>query len=113
MNAPIQRIGEILTLPHSVEDFSRHMDMKSDDDSWLYDGEDELRNAMLERQKEIETYESERAMRKTNGSQDILKGKRSKDDFSAEEVVRSMHTFIDKISSYEGVELPYDKYVAT
>eukprot|EP00250_Pteridium_aquilinum_P017653 c23719_g1_i1 orf=225-2279(-) len=106
MNAPIQRITEILALPHLVEDFARSMELKSDDDSWLYNGEDDLKNAMLERQKEIETYELERTMRKTNRKQ--AKDKRLEDDFGAEEVVRSMHAFMDKMSSYEGAELPRD-----
>lgn len=108
MTAPIQRMEEILALQYSTEDFPTLEDMRSDDESWLYDGEDDLRKAMLERQKEIQTYENERALHKTTCKQDILNKKASKGDFSGEKVVQSMHAFINKISGFEGAELPCD-----
>ncbi|KAI5064209.1 hypothetical protein GOP47_0020879 [Adiantum capillus-veneris] len=113
MNAPIQRTMEVLALPHSVNDFLSSEDLKSDDDSWLYDGEDELTNALLERQKELDMYERERGLRKKNQSQKLPrklpKEKRIKGNFSGDEVVKNMRAFIDKMSSYEGAELPADK----
>ena len=63
MNAPVQRIAEIMALPHSMDDFPRSLEVKSDDDSWLYGGEKDLNTAMQERQREIDMYESERACR--------------------------------------------------
>lgn len=111
MNAPIQRITDILALPHSVHNFPSSQDMKSDDDSWLYNGEDDLKKAMLERQKEIDMYESERASRKKSQpkhNQDSSRGKRTKSNFCAEEVAKSMHSFINKMSSHEGAEFPSD-----
>lgn len=115
MSAPIQRIAEIVALPYSVDDFQRSLDLKSDDDSWLYDGEKDLNVVMQERQKEIDMYESERAAQasrkksqhKSNGKEKMLH-----DDFAAEKVAKSMHDFINKISSYEGAELPTEGYGA-
>ena len=54
MKAPVQRIAEIVALPHSVDDFPRSLEVKSDDDSWLYSGEKDLNTAMQERQREID-----------------------------------------------------------
>ena len=56
-------------------------------------------------------YESERAcrasLRKTQQKVNRKK-KMTKGDFAAEEVAKSMHDFINKISSYEGAELQSD-----
>ena len=115
MNAPVQRIAEIMALPHSMDDFPRSLEVKSDDDSWLYGGEKDLNTAMQERQREIDMYESERACRaslKKTQQKGSRKKKRTKGDFAAEEVAKSMHDFINKISSYEGAELPSDGYDA-
>ena len=51
----------------------------------------------------------EQVLKKQKGSR---KKKRTKGDFAAEEVAKSMHDFINKISSYEGAELPSDGYDA-
>ncbi|KAH7414669.1 hypothetical protein KP509_14G005000 [Ceratopteris richardii] len=105
MNAPIQRIAEILLIPSSVEDYSGS-DIVSDDDSWMYNGESELQKAILERQQELEAYECGRELRKKRRGQKVANEEVSLNEFSGEEVVRSMHTFIDKMSSFEGAEIP-------
>ena len=56
----MRRIDEILALPMSADDFKDQELPPSDDDSWLYDGEDELNAALQERQKEMELYNSKR-----------------------------------------------------
>ncbi|KAK6923840.1 Ecd family [Dillenia turbinata] len=52
MSDPVRRIDEILALPHN------HEIPPLDDDLWLYNGDDELNAAIMERQKETELYES-------------------------------------------------------
>ena len=58
MSAPVRRIDEILALPYSADEFRCENLPPSDDDSWLYSGEVELNAALLERQKEMELYNS-------------------------------------------------------
>ncbi|RZC54898.1 hypothetical protein C5167_013758 [Papaver somniferum] len=56
MSAPVRCIDEIFALPHSSEEF-KGLDLPpSGNDAWLYDGEDELKLAMVEREKELELY---------------------------------------------------------
>jgi hypothetical protein len=50
LSAPVRRIDQILALPHLVDDFKGQEVPPFDDDSWLYNGEDELNYALLERQ---------------------------------------------------------------
>lgn len=113
MNAPIQRMKDILALPRSMQDFTSWQEMKSDDDSWLYTGEEDLRTAMLEREKEMNIYKSERSRRSKSHlyagcDADSSKDKETTDGFNAKDVAESMHSFIDKISSFEGAEFPSD-----
>ncbi|XP_058069349.1 protein ecdysoneless homolog [Magnolia sinica] len=111
LNAPVRRIDEILTSPHSVDDF-RGLDLPpSDDDSWLYNGEDELNSAILERQKEMEIYESQRSKNQksrkqkgTDHSSDM-----QLDDFDLGNFAKTMQAFVDKVSSYEGAEVPQNR----
>ncbi|XP_026434676.1 protein ecdysoneless homolog [Papaver somniferum] len=111
MSAPVRRIDEIFALPHSSEEF-KGLDLPpSDSDAWLYDGEDELKLAMVEREKELELYKL-----KQNKSQ---KEKEYKDaDCSTEngvnnsdigDIVNSMQSFVQKVSSYEGAEVPTNR----
>ncbi|KAL0396489.1 UNVERIFIED_CONTAM: protein ecdysoneless [Sesamum calycinum] len=58
LSAPVKRIDEILALPHSADEFKNQELPPSDDDSWLYGGEDELNAALQERQNEMELYNS-------------------------------------------------------
>ncbi|CAJ2647372.1 unnamed protein product [Trifolium pratense] len=57
MSAPLRRIDEILALPYSVDGFKAQEVPPSDDDSSLYNGEEELNSALMERQKEMEFYD--------------------------------------------------------
>ncbi|KAI4328130.1 hypothetical protein L6164_020511 [Bauhinia variegata] len=57
MSAPVRRIDEVLALPYSVNDFREQEVPPYDDDSWLYNGEEELNFSLLERQKEMELYD--------------------------------------------------------
>ncbi|GAU27542.1 hypothetical protein TSUD_29740 [Trifolium subterraneum] len=57
MSAPVRRIDEILDLPDSVGEFKAQEVPPSDDDSWLYNGDEELNSALMERQKEVEFYD--------------------------------------------------------
>ncbi|KAH7688174.1 Ecd family protein [Dioscorea alata] len=98
--APVQRIDEILSLPHSADDFKVTEIPPNDDDSWLYNGEDELNSVMLERQKEMESYES--GCRK-NGKSRQPEGS---NDFNLGNIAESMQAFVQKISSFEGAEVP-------
>ncbi|KAJ1405621.1 Ecd family [Sesbania bispinosa] len=52
VNAPVKRIDEILALPYLVDDFNGKEVPPSDDDYWLYNGEEELNSALMERPKD-------------------------------------------------------------
>lgn len=101
--APVQRIDEILSLPHSVDDFKVTEVPPNDDDSWLYNGEDELNSAILERQKEMESYESGR---RKNGKSRQPEGS---NDFNLGNIAESMQAFVQRISSFEGAEVPENR----
>ncbi|KAF5943101.1 hypothetical protein HYC85_020743 [Camellia sinensis] len=80
----------------------------SDDDSWLYNGEDELNAALLERQKEMELFNS-----KHNGKQKSKEQQdsgpsfdKNSDDFGLGDIEKSMQAFVHKMSSYKGAEVP-------
>ncbi|KAL5988460.1 hypothetical protein ACLOJK_036225 [Asimina triloba] len=106
MNAPVRRIDEILMLPHSINDF-RGLDIPaSDDDSWLYNGEDELNSAMMERQKEMEIYESHRSKKQKSKTQNRSSSDKHLDDFDLGDIAKTMQAFVNKVSSYEGAEIP-------
>uniref|UniRef100_A0A0C9RYR4 TSA: Wollemia nobilis Ref_Wollemi_Transcript_2485_883 transcribed RNA sequence n=1 Tax=Wollemia nobilis TaxID=56998 RepID=A0A0C9RYR4_9CONI len=80
----------------------------SDDDSWLYNGEEDLNAALLERQKEMDLYETERLKRKQskNPKGSSSTSKKNMDDFNLDDVAKNMHAFVEKMSSYEGAEVP-------
>ncbi|KAI8003725.1 hypothetical protein LOK49_LG08G00175 [Camellia lanceoleosa] len=108
MSAPVRRIDEILALPYSADDFRGQVLPSSDDDSWLYNGEDELNAALLERQKEMELYNS-----KHNGKQKSKEQQdsgpsfdKNSDDFGLGDIAKSMQAFVHKMSSYKGAEVP-------
>ena len=100
----MQRIDEILSLPHSVDDFKVTEVPPNDDDSWLYNGEDELNSAILERQKEMESYESGR---RKNGKSRQPEGS---NDFNLGNIAESMQAFVQRISSFEGAEVPENRF---
>eukprot|EP00268_Persea_americana_P032851 TRINITY_DN3244_c1_g2_i3.p1 TRINITY_DN3244_c1_g2~~TRINITY_DN3244_c1_g2_i3.p1 ORF type:complete len:668 (-),score=166.30 TRINITY_DN3244_c1_g2_i3:548-2551(-) len=111
MSAPVRRIDEILALPVSVDEFNDIDLPSSDDDSWLYNGEDELNAAIAERQKEMEAYESKHRRKKSSREQMGTNQTSSPqlDDFDFGGMVKSMQEFVSKVSSYEGAEVPKDR----
>ncbi|KAJ4966907.1 hypothetical protein NE237_018756 [Protea cynaroides] len=105
MNAPVKRIDEILALPHSANDF-RGLDLPpSENDSWIYSGDEELNAALLERHKEMELYESKHKKNKSKEQEEV--GQSQLDDIS--EIAKTMQKFVHKVSSYEGVEVPENR----
>uniref|UniRef100_A0A803KXA9 Uncharacterized protein n=1 Tax=Chenopodium quinoa TaxID=63459 RepID=A0A803KXA9_CHEQI len=75
LSAPVKRIDEILASSHSPDDFKDQEVPSSDDDSWLYGGEEELKS----------------------------------DDFDLGEIAKSMKSFVQNVSSYQGAEVPDDR----
>lgn len=107
MSAPIRRIDEILALPYSVEEFKDQEVPPSDDDSWLYNGEEELNSALMERQKEMELYDlKHKSKGKEKKGQDTGS---NADGFDPGDVAKSMRAFVDMMSSFEGAEAPDDR----
>ncbi|GLT33673.1 hypothetical protein SLA2020_082380 [Shorea laevis] len=114
LNSPVRRIDEILSLPHSADDFKNQEVPPSDDDSWLYGGEEELNSALQERQKELELYESRRKMekKKSKDHDDTGPSSSSKaENFDLGDLAKSMQAFIHKVSSFEGAEVPGSRSV--
>ncbi|KAK7366876.1 hypothetical protein VNO80_08879 [Phaseolus coccineus] len=111
MNAPVRRIDEILALPHSVDDFKDQEVPPSDDDSWLYDGEEELNSVLMERQKEMEQYDLKHK-KKGKAKEDQDTGRSSAlnaDEFDPGDIAKTMQAFVHKLSSYKGAEAPDDR----
>lgn len=113
MSAPVRRIDEILALPYSVDDFKGQDVPPSDDDSWLYNGEDELNSALLERQKEMELYDlKHKKKQKSKEQEDIGPSSSSKGDgFNPGDIAKTMQAFVEKVSSYKGAEVPENRLV--
>ncbi|XP_078150424.1 suppressor-like protein [Carex rostrata] len=106
-SAPVRRIDEILSLPYSVEEFEGTDLPPNDDDSWLYNGEDELNSAILEREKEMQAYESKKKDKNVKQEGDEAGGSSSKtNDFNLGDIAASMQEFVRKVSSFEGAEVP-------
>ncbi|KAL0423163.1 UNVERIFIED_CONTAM: protein ecdysoneless [Sesamum radiatum] len=113
LSAPVKRIDEILALLHSADEFKNQELPPSDDDSWLYGGEDELNAALQERQNEMELYNSKhKKKQKSKEQQDggSASGE-DLDDYDLGGIAKSMQAFVEKISSYEGAEVPEDRLV--
>ncbi|KAF5206607.1 ecdysoneless-like protein [Thalictrum thalictroides] len=111
INAPVRRIDEILSLPHSADDFKCVNVPPSDDDAWLYNGEDELNSALLERQKEMENYElsqkkGQKSREQENTDQSSSAGL---NDFDLGNIAKTMQAFVHKVSSFEGAEVPENR----
>lgn len=107
LSSPVRRIDEILALPHSADDFRNQEVPPSDDDSWLYTGEDELNSALLERQKEMELYDAMHGKKqKSKEPSDTGPSNRSNDDCDLSNIAKTMEAFVQKVSSYEGAEVP-------
>lgn len=109
LSAPVRRIDEILALPHSSDDFRVQDVPPSDDDSWLYTGEDELNSALLERQKEMDLYNSKRK-KKQKEQEDTGPSSRSNvDEAALGDIADTMQAFVHKVSSYKGAEVPENR----
>ncbi|KAL6225073.1 hypothetical protein ACLB2K_003925 [Fragaria x ananassa] len=111
MSAPVRRIDEILALPYSVDDF-KHVDVPpSDDDSWLYNGEDELNSELLERQKEMELYDLKHKKKQKSKEQDNVgpSSSSNSDAFNPGDIAKTMQAFVEKVSSYKGAEVPENR----
>ncbi|CAH9106240.1 unnamed protein product [Cuscuta europaea] len=104
LSSPVRRIDEILALPHSVDDFKNQELPPSDDDSWLYGGEDELNAVLQERQKEMEDYNS--THKKKQNSKEKPEDLDNVDDYDLKNISESMQAFVKKRSSYKGAEVP-------
>lgn len=111
MSAPVRRIDEILALPYSEDDFKGQEVPASDNDSWRYDGEDELNSVLQEREKEMEFY-SAKKRRKQKGKEKQEAGSSSDanmNNFDLGDISKSIQQFINKVSSYEGAEAPENR----
>lgn len=109
----MRRIDEILALPHSSDDFRVQDVPPSDDDSWLYTGEDELNSALLERQKEMDLYNSKRK-KKQKEQEDTGPSSRSNvDEAALGDIADTMQAFVHKVSSYKGAEVPENRFSVT
>ncbi|KDP29770.1 hypothetical protein JCGZ_18705 [Jatropha curcas] len=111
MNAPVRRIDEILAIPYSADDFRNQELPPSDDDSWLYNGEDELNTALEERQKEMDLYNAKhKKKQKLKDAQDAGPSSDANfDDFDLGDIAKTMQAFVDKVSSYKGAEVPENR----
>ncbi|GAB2282983.1 hypothetical protein Dimus_017516 [Dionaea muscipula] len=111
LSAPVRRIDEILGLPHKVDDFTGLEVPPSDDDSWLYSGDEELNAALMERQREMELYEEKKKgkMKAKGKDDDHTSSSRKRGDFDLGDITKSMQAFVDKVSSYEGAEVPQSR----
>ncbi|KAI3794353.1 hypothetical protein L1987_36983 [Smallanthus sonchifolius] len=111
LSAPVRRIDDILSQPFSVDEFKGQEIPPSDDDSWLYNGEDELNAALSERQQEMEHYNmNHKKNNKSKEQEDVGPSSSSNvDDYDLGDIAKSMQEFIDKMSSFEGAEVPGDR----
>ncbi|KAL2553927.1 Protein SGT1-like protein [Forsythia ovata] len=111
LSSPVRRIDEILALPHSAEDLKGQELPPSDDDSWLYGGEDELNAALQERQKEMELYDLKRKKKQMSKEQQDGDPASTKDleEYDLGDIANSMQAFVKKVSSYKGAEVPQNR----
>ncbi|XP_028785235.1 protein ecdysoneless homolog [Neltuma alba] len=108
LSAPVRRIDEILALPHSVDDFKDQEVPPSDDDSWLYGGDEELNSVLLERQKEMELYDlkhKKKGKGKEQQEEGLSSGSNAR-EFNPADITNTMQAFVHKVSSYKGAEAP-------
>ncbi|CAN0878460.1 Protein ecdysoneless homolog [Linum grandiflorum] len=106
ISAPVRRIDDILAMPHSADNFKQDKVPSSDDDSWLYGGEIELNNALQERQKELDQYNEKHKKKSKETEGSGPSSSNNVDDFDLRDMARSMQAFVEKVSSFEGAEIP-------
>ncbi|PON84738.1 Ecd family [Trema orientale] len=111
ISAPVRRIDEILAFPYSEDDFKGQQVPPSDDDSWLYNGEDDLNSALQERQKELDLYNARhKNKQKSKVQQDNGEScSTNVDEFDPSEIAKTMKAFVSKVSSYKGAEVPANR----
>ncbi|KAL6859400.1 hypothetical protein ACP4OV_017659 [Aristida adscensionis] len=109
LNAPVLRIDEILSMPYSADEFKGIDLPPSDDDSWLYSGEDELNIELRQRQKELEEYEAPKKHRKSQKQSASDSSSSHQNEFNLGEIRESMQEFVRKMSSFEGAEIPANR----
>uniref|UniRef100_A0A0D9X8F3 Uncharacterized protein n=1 Tax=Leersia perrieri TaxID=77586 RepID=A0A0D9X8F3_9ORYZ len=109
LSAPVRRIDGILATPYSAEEFEGSDLPPSDDDSWLYNGEDELAAELRERQKEMEAYEAAKQHRKSQKKNVSGSSSSQSNEFNLGEITESMQEFVRKMSSFEGAEVPANR----
>ena len=98
------------SMPYSADEFKGVDLPPSDDDSWLYGGEEELNAELREREKELEEYEAAKKHRKSQ-KQSVSGGSKSQaDQFKLGEITESMQDFVHKMSSFEGAEVPANRF---
>ncbi|XP_076909210.1 protein ecdysoneless homolog [Bidens hawaiensis] len=110
LSAPVRRIDDILSQPFSVDEFKGRDLPPPDDDSWLYNGEDELNAALSERQHEMEFYDMNHKKKKSK-DEDVGPSSSNLDGYDLGDIAKSMKEFVDKMSSFEGAEVPADRQV--
>lgn len=110
LSAPVHRIDEILAMPYSAEDFQGINLPPSDDDSWLRNGEDELNAELHERQKEMEEYAAVKKNRKSQKQNVSSSSSSQPSEFNLGEITESMQEFVRKMSSFEGAEVPTNRF---
>jgi hypothetical protein len=109
LNAPAKRIDALMSIPYSNSDYSGGTAEQSDGDSWLFNGEEDLAAALQARQKEMDAYESKQEKRKSDKITSAGAENSTAENMEiahAAEVVKNMQSFVDKISSFEGAEIP-------
>ncbi|KAJ7943734.1 SGT1 [Quillaja saponaria] len=108
MSAPVRRIDEILSLPHSVDNFRGQEVPPSDDDSWFYKGEEELNSALMERQKEseLDSLKHKKNEKSTEEQDTGVSSSSNVGEFDPGEIAKTMQAFVHKVSSYKGAEVP-------
>ncbi|CAI0419829.1 unnamed protein product [Linum tenue] len=109
MSDPVRRIDDILAMPDSADSFKQHEVPASDDDSWLYGGESELNDALQVRQKEIDQYNAQLRKMSKEPEGSGPSSSTNVDDFNLQDMARSMQAFVEKVSSFEGAEVPENR----
>ncbi|KAL4577896.1 hypothetical protein LXL04_014011 [Taraxacum kok-saghyz] len=102
MSAPVRRIDDIIdNCPVLVDEFRNQEIGQSDDDTWMYNGEEELNAELVMRQKEMEDYDV-----KGNKKDKEDVGPSNLNDYDLGDIAKSMQEFVEKMSGFEGAEVP-------
>eukprot|EP00898_Chlorokybus_atmophyticus_P001396 jgi/Chlat1/2257/Chrsp17S02567 len=102
LSKPSQTMDALLQQPFSAADFPASYLRENDDDRWLREGDDTLESMLMQRQKEMDEYNARKRSRAFSPATESSRA------FHPEDVVNRMTSFVDKLSSFEGAELPDD-----